>query len=95
MGGFGEDILPTAFSAGVFSMLVALFTLSMRAILQTGDRADKRSDAEIERLHEQIKQREISHQKELTDAKNEEAFWRERYLDLLAKGNHGPQSPLE
>lgn len=77
------DFLPAAGAAGIFGMLVALFTLAMNAILKTGQRADSRSDAEIDRLHREREMDEARYNA-MVEVKNEEiAYWRERYLNLI------------
>lgn len=68
----GTDLVAPAIGAGVFGMLVALFTLSMRAILQTGERSDDRYEAEIGRK-----------EAELTRAWEEARYWQNRYLELV------------
>lgn len=79
------DLVPAVGAGGIFGMLVALFTLSMNAILKTGQRADSRADAEIERLH---KEREIDEARynAMVEVKNEEiAYWRDRYLAIVSR----------
>lgn len=89
------EFLPAAGAAGIFSMLVALFTLSMRAILQTGERADSRADKEIERLHRERQLDEVKHQA-MIEAKNEEiAYWRDRYLELVRTEDRSGRRPDE
>lgn len=72
--GLGDNNVTTVIGAGVFSMLVALFTLFMRAVLATGKRADTRADAELERTRADLAaERAVS------------AHWQNLYLDMLQK----------
>lgn len=68
----GTDLVAPAIGAGVFGMLVALFTLSMRAILSTGERSDDRFEAELARKDA-----------DLVAARADAREWRERYLALV------------
>lgn len=66
----GTEALPTAVGAGVFGMLVALFTLFMRSMADVGKRADSRADAELERTRADLAA--------MTKSRDE---WQAKYLE--------------
>lgn len=77
-------------------MLVALFTLSMKAILQTGTRADERADAEMARLQNQLLMEREDHAREMIEAKAETKVWHDRYVAVMeSPGRERRRSPRD
>jgi len=66
---------------GVFTLLLGIFTVTVRLLTATQNRSDRRNDLDVDRLN-----------KELEAVKEERDEYRDKWLDSLAELHH-PQHP--
>lgn len=69
-----DSVAGQAIAGTITAMLVALFSLLVRAMLKVGDRDVNRYEGEVKRL-----------QGEVAEQKRDAAMWRQMYLAVAAK----------
>lgn len=75
-----DSVAGQAIAGTITAMLVALFSLLVRAMLKVGDRDVTRYEGEIKRL-----------QGEVAEQKRDAAMWRQMYLNVSAQGDEPHQ----